>query len=45
MALWQALKNSKKYWLVPLIVILVLFGVLLILVKSSSMAPFVYSLF
>ena len=38
------LKQNKKYWLIPLILILVLFGVLVIL-GSSAAAPFIYTLF
>ena len=38
------LKQNKKYWLIPLILILLLFGVLIIL-GSSAAAPFIYTLF
>jgi len=38
------MKQNKKYWLIPLIVILLLFGVLIIL-GSSAAAPFIYTLF
>lgn len=38
------MKQNKKYWLIPLIIILVLFGVLIIL-GSSAAAPFIYTLF
>ena len=38
------LKQNKKYWLIPLIIILLLFGVLIIL-GSSAAAPFIYTLF
>jgi len=38
------MKHNKKYWLIPLILILVLFGVLIIL-GSSAAAPFIYTLF
>ena len=38
------LKQNKKYWLIPLILILVLFGVLVIL-GSTAAAPFIYTLF
>jgi hypothetical protein len=38
------LKQNKKYWLIPLVVILLLFGVLVIL-GSSAAAPFIYTLF
>ena len=38
-------KKEKKYWLVPLVVVLLLLGVLLIGVEGSSIAPFIYTLF
>ena len=38
------LKQNKKYWLIPLILILLLFGILIIL-GSSAAAPFIYTLF
>jgi Family of unknown function (DUF5989) len=38
------MKENKKYWLIPLILILILFGVLTIL-ASTSLAPFIYTLF
>ncbi len=38
------MKQNKKYWLIPLILILVLFGVLIIL-GSTAAAPFIYTLF
>ena len=41
---FQMLRQNKKYWLIPLILILVLFGVLIIL-GSSAAAPFIYTLF
>jgi hypothetical protein len=40
----QMLKQNKKYWLIPLVLILALFGVLIIL-GSSAAAPFIYTLF
>lgn len=39
------LKYRKKYWLWPLITILVLLGTLIILAEGSAIAPFIYSLF
>jgi Family of unknown function (DUF5989) len=38
------MKQNKKYWLIPLVLILILFGVLIIL-GSSAAAPFIYTLF
>ena len=43
--LWQFMKQNKKYWLAPIIITLVLFGVLLVLAKSSALAPFIYTIF
>lgn len=42
---WEFLKVRKKWWLVPIIVFLVLFGALIILTESSVLAPFIYALF
>ena len=38
------LKHNKKYWMIPLILVLLIFGLLLIL-GSTSAAPFIYTLF
>jgi hypothetical protein len=43
--LWQFMRENKKYWLAPILLTLVLVGVLLVLAKSSAVAPFIYSLF
>jgi len=37
--------SNKRWWLVPMLVTLFLFGVLLILAQSSAIAPFIYTLF
>ncbi|MCL2123455.1 MAG: DUF5989 family protein [Desulfovibrionaceae bacterium] len=39
------LKTRKKFWLLPLILVLLLFGGLLILTSGSAVAPFIYTLF
>lgn len=39
------LKHEKKFWLIPIIVLLVLFGLLLVFSQSSAIAPFIYTLF
>ena len=41
----QFLKQEKKWWLLPLCVILVLMTVLIVIAESSALAPFVYTLF
>jgi hypothetical protein len=42
---WKFLRVRKKFWLLPLLAMVVLFGVLLILAESSALAPFIYTLF
>jgi len=39
------LKVRKKYWLLPIIIVLVLFGGLIILSQGSAIAPFIYTIF
>ena len=43
--LWQFLRIRKKYWLLPIVLVLVLLGVLVVSVSGSPLAPFVYALF
>jgi hypothetical protein len=43
--LWAFMRERKKYWLLPIIVMLALFGGLIILAKGSAVAPFIYTLF
>ena len=42
---FQFLKEEKNYWLIPIAVVLVLFGLLIVFAQSSAVAPFIYSLF
>jgi len=42
---YRFLRARKKYWMVPTIVLLVLLGGLLVAVKGSAIAPFLYTLF
>ena len=42
---WEFMKYNKKFWLAPIIIVLVLVGALLILAKGSAVAPFIYTLF
>lgn len=42
---WNFLRVRKKFWLLPLLTMVVLFGLLLILAESSALAPFIYTLF
>ena len=43
--LWGFLRVRKKFWLLPLIVVLLTFGALIILTAGSAIAPFIYTLF
>tara|TARA_B100000989_G_C19293142_1_gene365238 strand:+ start:121 stop:270 length:150 start_codon:yes stop_codon:yes gene_type:complete len=42
---WNFLKVRKKYWLFPIILVLVAFGGLVVLVQGSVVAPFIYAIF
>ncbi len=43
--LWQFMKARKKFWLLPIIVMMGVFGGLIVLTKGSAIAPFIYTLF
>lgn len=43
--LWLYMRTRKKFWLLPIIVMLMLFGALIIATKGSAIAPFIYTLF
>ena len=43
--LWGFLRTRKKYWLLPLILVLLLMGILIVLTSGSAIAPFIYTLF
>ncbi len=42
---WKYMKIRKKFWLIPIILILLLIGALLFLTEGSAIAPFIYTLF
>jgi len=42
---WKFLKVRKKYWLLPILLVLVLFGGLIVLSQGSAVAPFIYTIF
>lgn len=42
---WAYMSSRKKFWLLPLILVLLLFGGLLILAQGSVLAPFIYTIF
>ena len=43
--LWDFMRVRKKFWLLPIILMLLLFGALLFLTEGSAVAPFIYTLF
>ena len=42
---WTFLRQEKKYWLVPIVLVFILFGLLIVFSQSSAVAPFIYTLF
>jgi len=42
---WEFLKERKKWWLLPIIVVFLFLGILIILTQGSPIAPFIYTLF
>lgn len=42
---WSFLKERKKWWLAPLVIVLLLLGLLIVFTESSALAPFIYTLF
>jgi len=42
---WEFLKFRKKYWLMPILIVLLVFGGLIILSQGSAIAPFIYTIF
>jgi hypothetical protein len=43
--LWAFMRVRKKYWLAPILIMLLLFGGLIILAQGTAVAPFIYTLF
>jgi hypothetical protein len=43
--LWRYMRARKKFWLLPILLVLLVFGGLIILAKGSAIAPFIYTLF
>lgn len=43
--LWGFFRHRKKYWLLPIVSVLLLLGILLVLTGGSAIAPFIYTLF
>ena len=42
---WEFLRVRKKYWLLPILIVLAIFGGLIILSQGSAIAPFIYTIF
>jgi hypothetical protein len=42
---WAFLRERKKWWLLPIIVVMVLIGALLVFAQGSALAPFIYTIF
>ena len=42
---FQFLRQEKKYWLLPIVIVFVLFGLLIVFSQTSAVAPFIYTLF
>ncbi len=42
---WEFLKTRKRYWLLPIVIVLLLMGALIVFTESSAVAPFIYALF
>ncbi|MEQ1574348.1 MAG: DUF5989 family protein [Vicinamibacterales bacterium] len=43
--LWTFMSENKKFWLLPIVTVLVLTGLLLVVTQGSALAPFIYTLF
>jgi hypothetical protein len=43
--LWEFMRARKKFWLLPLVLVMLVFGGLVILTKGSAVAPFIYTIF
>jgi len=43
--LWAFMKERKKFWLLPIVLVLAVVGTLLVLTQGSAVAPFIYTLF
>lgn len=43
--LWAFVRERKKYWLAPVLIVMVLLGGLIVLAQGSAVAPFIYTLF
>jgi hypothetical protein len=42
---WGVMRDRKKFWLAPIVIVMVLLGVLIVMAQGSAVAPFIYTLF
>jgi len=42
---WEFLRERKKYWLLPIVIVLAFFGILIVISQGSAVAPFIYTIF
>ena len=42
---WMFLRVRKKYWLIPILIVMMLFGSLIVLTQGTAIAPFIYTIF
>ena len=45
MDLWAFMRERKKFWLAPIILVMILLGALIVFAQGSSLAPFIYTIF
>ena len=43
--IWHFMRERKKWWLLPIVIMLILVGILIVVGQSSSLSPFIYALF
>ena len=43
--LWAFMRSRKKYWMIPILVMMAIFGGLLVVVQGTAVAPFIYTIF
>jgi hypothetical protein len=43
--LWMFMRERKKFWLLPIVIVLIVFGGLVVLTQGTAVAPFIYTLF
>lgn len=43
--LWRFMRARKKYWLAPIVIMLLVFGGLIVLTQGTAIAPFIYTIF